>query len=140
MARQQVSVRVVNYGLYNRWNRESKALPRFLKFTTEIPARHEIEFGYVLDIKGAKRKKLTFEMIHPLGIHSPDGERMPDVFTGELIIPQNEYRFFLGDTVWDPLDEKCGPWRLKTFIDGHLVADKTLMLVKDDGTFSDLIG
>lgn len=140
MARQQVSVKVINHGLYDGWNRESKELPRFLKFTTEIPARLDIEFGYILEIKGAKRKKLTFEMYHPLNIHTADGESMPDVFTGEVTIPQNEYRFFLGDTVWKPIDEKLGPWRLKTYIDGKLVADKTLELVKDEGQFSELIG
>ena len=140
MARQKFSVKIVNYGLYDHWNRESKELPRFLKFTTEIPTRIDIEFGYILEIKGAKRKKLTFEMIHPLDIHDAEGNSMPDIFTGEVIIPQNEYRFFLGDTVWKPIDEKCGPWQLKTFIDGKLVADKTLKLVTNEGQFDDLIG
>ncbi len=129
MARQQVTVKILNYGLYDKWNRESKELPRFLKFTTEIPVQLDNEFGYILEIKGGKRKKLTFEMIHPLNLHTPDGEEMPDVFTGEIIIPQNEYRFFLGDTFWEPLAEKCGTWRLKTYIDGKLVADKSFEMV-----------
>lgn len=140
MAKQKVSVNIVNYGLYDGWNRESKELPRFLKFTSEIPVRHDIEFGYILEINGAKRKKLTFEIEHPPHMHAPEGHLLPDVFTGEVIIPQNEYRFFLGDTVWKPFEEKYGPWRLKTFIDGKLVADKTLDLVKDEGQFADLIG
>lgn len=140
MARQMVTVKMANYGLYDGWNRESKELPRFVKFTTDIPARLDIEFGYILEIKGGKRKKLTFEMFHPLDLHTAEGEIMPDIFTGEVIIPQNEYRFFLGDTVWSPMDEKCGAWRLKTYIDGKLVADKTLWLVPDEGQFADLIG
>ena len=54
MARQKFSVKIVNYGLYDHWNRESKELPRFLKFTTEIPTRLDIEFGYILDINYEK--------------------------------------------------------------------------------------
>jgi hypothetical protein len=128
MVRRRVEVKEINYGLYEAWDRAGKMLPGFLKFTDQIPARPGVEFGYILEIRGAKRAELTFEIIHPSGIHDPEGNRMPDVFRGREIIPQNEYRFFLGDTVWVPIAEKCGPWRLKTFIDGEPVADRTLNL------------
>ena len=118
------SVKMTNYGEYEEWDRSSKELPSFKHFATEFAVDPACEFGYILHIKGAKRKKLSFEMWHPHPIHTADGESMPNPFTGELIVPQNEYKFFLGDTFWEPLAEKVGEWTLKTFIDGECVATK----------------
>ena len=41
----------------------------------------------------------------------------------------NDFRFFLGDTIWEPLEDKKGEWRLITWLDGVKVADKTLVMV-----------
>lgn len=115
-----------SYGRYDGWDRESKELPRLLKITTEIEAALEVEFGYVLRIRGARNSKITFRIEHP-PFNDSSGELSPP-FDGELYIKTNDYRFFLGDTIWAPIEDKRGEWRLITWIDGTLVADKTLVL------------
>lgn len=132
MARRRIEVKMVNYGLYGEWDRSSRELPDFRRFTETVPVRTGTEFGYILEIRGAKRCRLFFEMIHPPGIHDPQGKLLPDVFTGELTVPQNEYRFFLGDTFWEPLPEKCGRWTLITYIDGDKVAEKTFEMIPEE--------
>ena len=116
-----------SYGLYDGWNRDSKDLPNLVKITTEIKAALEVEFGYVLRIRHARNSKITFRIEHP-PFKNSDGEVAPP-FTGELFVKNNDFRFFLGDTVWAPVEDKRGSWRLITWLDGEKVADETLEIV-----------
>ncbi len=120
---------VRTFGIYERFDKGDKELPRFLEGTTKIPCRLDIEFGYVLHITGGKGKKLTFEIDHP-PFKDSSGETAP-AFVGDVYINSNDYRFFLGDTIWLPLEDKLGPWTLTTYCSGKKLAQKTLKVVTE---------
>jgi len=127
MARKKADVSMHSHGLYDGWDRDSKALPTLIKITTEIEASLEVEFGYILRIRNARNSRITFRIEHP-PFKGGDGEAAPP-FVGELYVKTNDFRFFLGDTVWAPVKDKRGAWRLITWLDGEKVADKTLSLI-----------
>lgn len=116
-----------SHGRYDGWTRESKELPRLVEITTEIEASLDVEFGYILRIRNARNSKIVFRIEHP-PFKNSEGEIAPP-FDGELYVKTNDFRFFLGDTVWVPIEDKRGAWRLITWLDGEKVADRTLMLV-----------
>lgn len=126
MASKKPQIQIHSYGLYNKWDRDSKSLPTLIKITTEITAALDVEFGYILRIQNAKKSKITFRIDHPPFKDSSGNEAPP--FKGELYVQTNDFRFYLGDTVWEPVHNKRGPWRLITWLDGEKVADKTLQL------------
>jgi len=127
MAKKNPEVSMHSHGLYDGWNRESKELPKLLKITTEIDAALDVEFGYILRIRNARNSRITFLIEHP-PFTDTDGEvALP--FEGELYVKTNDFRFFLGDTIWAPVENKRGSWRLVTWIDEKKVADKTLQLL-----------
>ena len=129
MAKAKFTWKIISYGIYENWDKESKNLPEILKFSETIPARPGIEFGYILNIKKAKGKKLRFCIEHP-PFRDENGEvTLP--FTGELYVRTNDWRFFLGDTIWEPTHDKVGGWRLTTEIDGVMLADKTFTMIED---------
>lgn len=119
-------VELYSYGIYSPWDRQSRDLPYLKEITTTVPVRADVEFGYVLKIRGGKGYLLEYEIAHP-PIRDEKGGWMPP-FTGEIIIPSNEWEFFLGDTVWEPFDEKAGRWTLITRIQGREVARKSFDL------------
>ena len=127
MAKKKPEASVHSYGLYDGWDRGSKDLPNLIKMTSEIEAALDVEFGYILRIRNARNGKVTFRIEHP-PFKSDDGETAPP-FEGELYVKTNDFRFFLGDTIWAPVGDKRGAWRLITWLDGEKVADKTLSLV-----------
>ncbi len=127
MAKQKIDIELYSYGEYSHWNRESRELPTIVNITNTIKAEIGTEFGYVLKIKKAKGKKLEFRIIHP-PFKDEQGNVRPD-FTGEYYINSNDYSFFLGDCIWEPLHDKLGDWRMLTYMDGKVIADKTLKLV-----------
>jgi hypothetical protein len=127
MAKKKPDVSMHSYGLYAGWDRESKVLPRLVKITSEIEAELGVEFGYVLRIRHARNGKITFRIAHP-PFKDGDGNMAPP-FDGELYVKTNDYRFFLGDTIWAPVENKRGEWQLVTWLDGRKVADKTFTMV-----------
>jgi len=127
MAKNKAKIKIKNYGIYTKWDRKTKDLPKIVEFTTQIPARLDIEFGYIINIVKGKGKKLSFIIDHPPFKDSKGNIAPP--FEDELYINSNDYSFFLGDTVWEPVEDKIGPWRLRTFVDGEQVADMTLHLI-----------
>jgi hypothetical protein len=127
MARKKPEVSMHSCGLFDGWDRDSRDLPNLLKITKEIEAAVDVEFGYILRIRNARNAKITFRIEHP-PFKGKDGTAAPP-FVGELYVKTNDFRFFLGDTVWEPVDDKRGTWRLITWLDGEKVADETLELV-----------
>ena len=126
MARRKSQVAMHSHGQYDGWDRDSKSLPNLVRIGTEIEAALDVEFGYILRIRNARNAKITFRIDHP-PFKGDDGEIAPP-FDGELYVKTNDFRFFLGDTVWAPVEDKRGEWRLTTWVDGAKVADKTLVL------------
>ena len=116
-----------SHGLYDGWDRDGKELPNLVKITTKIAAALDIEFGYVLRVRNARNGKITFRIEHP-PFKNADGAVAP-AFEGELYVKTNDFRFFLGDTIWAPVEDKKGEWRLITWLDGEKVADKTLTMI-----------
>lgn len=114
-------------GLYDGWDRDSRELPSLVRITDEIEAALDIEFGYILRIRNARNSKITFRIEHPPFMDSSGHPAPP--FEGELYVKTNDFRFFLGDTIWEPVEDKKGPWRLLTWLDGTKVADKTLTML-----------
>ena len=116
-----------SYGQYDGWNHDSKNLPKLVKITTEVENALDVEFGYILRIRNARNSKITFRIEHP-PFKNADGETAPP-FDGEIYVKTNDFRFFLGDTIWAPVEDKRGEWRLITWLDGEKVADKKLVLL-----------
>lgn len=112
-----------SYGLYTAWDRESKTLPKIIKHTLDIPAEVGIEFGYILSVKKAKGEVLDFSIEHP-PFCDENGELMPP-FVGTYFINSNDFEFFLGDTIWEPVDDKKGIWTLIVSYKGKEVVRKS---------------
>lgn len=127
MAKKKSEVSMHSYGVYDGWERESKELPELVRITTEVEAALDVEFGYILRIRNARNSKIVFRIEHP-PFKNSTGDIAPP-FDGELYVKTNDFRFFLGDTIWAPVEDKRGEWRLTTWLDGEKIADKTLMLV-----------
>lgn len=123
MAKRKIEVKLRSCGIYTDWDKDSKQLPKFREATRRVPAEIGIEFGYVVDIRGAKNYELDYCIDHP-GILDAEGNRRPP-FDGTVYVKQNDWKFFLGDTIWAPIEDKLGPWRLTLELDGKLVADET---------------
>ena len=123
MARPKPIVDIVSFGIYTQWDNKEKALPKIRQFTLQVPAEIDIEFGLTVNIKKAKNRKVRFCIDHP-GILDKKGHVMPP-FEGEEYIRSNDWDFYLGDTLWDPLDDKVGPWRMTLELDDDIIAEKT---------------
>lgn len=129
MAKNKSICEMISWGIYEGWDKSSKSLPKLIVHETNIPARLGIEFGYILNIKKAKGKKVYFCIDHP-PFKDASGEISPP-FTGELYVKNNDWDFYLGDTLWDPIDDKVGEWRLITELEGVVIADKTFNIQFD---------
>lgn len=130
MAKRKIEVRLRSCGIYTDWDKDSKQLPRFREATHRVRAELGVEFGFVVDIRGAKNHELVYCIDHP-GIFDDAGNRRPP-FDGTVFVKQNEWKFFLGDTIWEPIEDKLGDWRLTLELDGKLVADETFEVYLDD--------
>ena len=126
MSKRRPEFRIYSYGEYTPWDRESRDIPKILGFSTEINAAIGTEFGYVLQIKNGKGETLEFQIDHP-PFKNENGELAPP-FTGEQFIRTNDFQFYLGDCIWEPLEDKLGKWELTTFYKGQVVAHKIFNL------------
>ncbi len=126
MPKRKLEVRLRSCGIYTQWDADSKALPKFVEATHRIRAEVGVEFGFVVDIRGGKNRQLDYCIDHP-GILDAEGKRR-EPFDGSVYVKQNVWKFFLGDTIWEPVEDKLGDWRLTLEIDGEIVADETFEL------------
>jgi hypothetical protein len=130
MGKRKVEIEIDSYGRYSEWDRNSKELPKLIEFTNTILAEEGAEFGMVLHIKKGKGTKLDYSIQHP-PIKDDHGEYMPD-FTGEHYVNYNDYKFFIGDCIWNPVEEKTGKWTVSVSFEGEKIAEKTFNVVKSD--------
>lgn len=130
MAKNKPIVSMTSFGIYTQWDEASKTLPKVLKFDTVVPARVDIEFGFIVNIKRAKNQKITYCIDHP-SIPDENGKPMAP-FTGDIFIKTNDWDFFLGDTIWAPVYDKVGPWHLSVKLDRITLAEKTFQILEDD--------
>ncbi|MEE9405198.1 MAG: DUF3859 domain-containing protein [Algisphaera sp.] len=123
MARKHPQVQEVSYGLYERFDPESKALPKLQSFSTTVPVEVGQEFGYVLRIRHGRGLRIEFEIAHP-DVPGDDGAVMAP-FCGEQFVRTSDFNFFLGDALWEPLEAMLGEWTLTTRLEDKVVAKRT---------------
>jgi hypothetical protein len=126
MAKRKPEFRIRTYGIYTQWDSGSKQLPHIAEVTTHVRADIDVEFGFVVNIKGAKNRPVHFCIDHP-GILDAEGNRRPP-FTGIEYVKTNDWDFYLGDTIWEPVTDKLGNWRITLEHNGNIVAEKTFEL------------
>lgn len=124
MRNKKLEIKIDSYGRYSKWNRGSKELPVILEFTNIIEAAEGNEFGMILIIKGGKGLKLDYCIKHP-PFHDSKGNPEPD-FTGEYYVNSNDFRFFIGDCIWLPIEDKVGEWSIFVYHNGKTIASKIL--------------
>ena len=117
---------IVSYGKYTYWDRDSKTLPELVELTTEVKAEIGVEFGMIVEIFQAKGRFLDFVIDHPP--FTDENGKISPPFEGSYQIRNNPYAFFLGDTIWEPIEDKRGPWTMTVLMDGKELASKTIML------------
>jgi len=130
MAKKKPVIKIRTYGIHSQWDSKSKELPKVKEFTTDIPAEIDIEFGLIINIKNARGNKISFCIDHPGICDAAGNVRAP--FTDEVHINNNDWSFYLGDTIWAPIADKCGPWRMTIELNGQTIADKTFNVSSDD--------
>ena len=129
MPKRKPEIRIRSYGIYSDWDAKTKTLPRIEEFTTRVPATIDIEFGFIINIKWAKNSELDYCIDHP-GILDDLGKRRSP-FDGSVYVKTNDWDFYLGDTIWEPIKDKLGPWRMSVEMEGKLVAEKTFEIYAD---------
>lgn len=125
-------IQEVSYGLYERFDADSKGLPKLLEFTTTVPAVVGQEFGFVIKIKQGRGLRIDFEIDHPQipdKGHGRDGQIM-EPFRDEVFVRDSNFDFFLGDALWEPIEHMLGEWTLTTKVDGKLVNRRTFEVVR----------
>jgi len=126
MAKPTIQHTIVSYGIYDKWEAREKKLPKVIQFTLNVPANIDIEFGFIINIKKGKGKKVRYCIYHP-NITDDNGKiRAP--FSGDIYINDNNWLFYLGDTIWEPLHDKLGDWRMTIECDKKIIADKTFVI------------
>lgn len=130
MTKSTLQTSITSCGIYEKWNEDSKDLPKIKKFTTDVPAEINIEFGFIINIKKGKGKRITFHIYHP-DIPDKKGNVMPP-FSEDVYIRDNNWNFYLGDTIWAPIHDKTGNWRMTIECEGQLIADKTFIINEPD--------
>lgn len=126
MGKLKINIEIESYGIYTKWDRNSKTLPEIKKFTNEIPAIPDTEFGYILHIKKGKSQTIEFEIKHP-DIRDKNNKPMAP-FTGEIFISSNDFRFYIGDCIWTPVENKTGVWEITTFLNKKEIVKKTFSI------------
>lgn len=127
MPRRRIQAVIRSHGIYSAWSGRHQDLPRIRQFTTLIPAQVGIEFGYIVQIEGARGERLDFVIEHPPW--RDERGRVERPFTGHFPIRTNDFSFFLGDTIWEPWTERCGPWTFRTACRNQVLATLTLTVV-----------
>ena len=130
MAKAKPITSIQSFGIYTQWDSSSKDLPQIQSFTTKVPAKLDIEFGFIVNFKKAKGEKLRYCIYHP-EIPDAEGVAMPP-FEGIEYVKDNDWDFYLGDTLWEPISNKTGDWRMTIELNGKIIADKTFTVFEQE--------
>ena len=122
-----IEIEIINYGRYSEWDRDGHQLPFFEKLTTEVMASIGVEFGMIVEIRKARNRYLDFMIEHP-PFTNDSGEIEPS-FTGTFRVKHNPFKFFLGDAIWAPIEDKKGAWTMSILLDEEVLVSKTLTLI-----------
>lgn len=119
-------VEIISYGRYAGWNKDDRELPTLISLTDRIGAEAGMEFGMIVDIRKGKGRYIQYCIQHP-PFNDSAGQVIP-AFTGEYQIRTNPARFFLGDSIETPIEDKKGAWVFKIMMDDNLLAEKKIMI------------
>lgn len=122
-----LEIDLINYGRYSEWDRENARLPRFIELTTQVKAELGVEFGMIVEIRKARGRYLDFLIEHPPFTDASGHPEPP--FRGTFRVKHNPFHFFLGDTIWEPLEDKLGDWKLSILLEDELLISRTITLV-----------
>lgn len=121
------SVEIESYGLYSKWNKESRGLPKIQEFTSTIHAVADNEFGMILRIRKGKGATIEYLIKHP-PLTNAKGETEPG-FTGEYLVTSNDYRFYIGDSIGEPVEDKKGTWQIIVYYYNEIIAQKKFTII-----------
>lgn len=124
MAKKKVECKMDSFGRYTRWERGGKELPELLEYRDRLKGEIDMEFGMILQIRNAKGKKIEFCIKHP-PFRDDKGNVTPD-FEGYEYATRNDYTFFIGDSIWEPLHDKLGTWEIIVWLEGNELARKKI--------------
>ena len=122
-----VEITIKSYGLYEKWDNNNQAIPKCIMLTESIIAELGIEFGMVVEIDKSRGRYLDFRIDHP--DFKDDNGKIEPPFTGSFRVKHTPYKFFLGDTIWAPIEDKRGEWKLTIIEEGKEIVSKTLLLI-----------
>jgi hypothetical protein len=129
VAKHKPTFDIDSYGIYKGWQDGGKSLPTLKQCTLIIPAEIDIEFGLIMSAKKAKGLIIDWCIEHP-NITDKKGKTMAP-FEGQEHIRNNDWKFYLGDTIWAPEYDKVGQWRMFISHDSELVAEKTFEVTEE---------
>ena len=121
-----IEIEIINYGAYSEWDRESNELPQLMALTTTVGGVIGAEFGMIVEIRKAKGRYLDFLIEHP-PFTDANGDLEPP-FRGTFRVKHNPFQFFLGDSVWAPVEDKKGPWKLSILEEEEVLISKTIWI------------
>ena len=127
MSKKKLKAIIQSYGIYESWANRKGGVPKILKHTKEIPAKLDTEFGYVLKVTGGRGQRIDFVIEHP-PFKTAKGD-IASPFKGVEYIKGNEFLFFLGDSIWEPIEDKRGTWRLVAKVSGTTIADMSFNVI-----------
>jgi len=126
MARRRVRASLRSYGIYRPWDGKRGSVPQLVAFGDRVPARVGVEFGLVLRVQDASGAVLDWRIDHP-PFPGRDGKPEPP-FVGTFSVKGNDFDFYLGDTVWEPVADKCGPWTMSVSLAGEELASRSFLV------------
>jgi hypothetical protein len=130
MKKSKATFTIENFGIYKGFSANSKTLPKLASCTQRVIAEVDVEFGLILRAKQAKGEVIHWCIDHP-NICDKRGRPMAK-FEGKEYIRNNDWQFYLGDTLWLPLEDKLGDWHMYFSFKGEVVVEKTFEVSLDD--------
>jgi hypothetical protein len=122
-----IEIEIINFGEYSEWESDNQQLPKFIRLALEVKAAVGVEFGMIVEIRKARNRYLDFRIDHPPFLD--DSGEMSHSFTDTFRVKHNPFLFFLGDTIWEPLEDKRGAWVLTILEGKEVLATKTIHLI-----------
>lgn len=129
MAKKELKATVINYGEYKIWNRTSKELPELIKISDSVKGKLNAEFGMIVQITGGKGETIAYTVEHPPFRNEKGNIEEP--FIGEYFINSNDFKFYLGDSIWEPLYDKVGNWTFSVKYKNKIIAKKTILITSE---------
>jgi hypothetical protein len=70
--------------------------------------------------------KLDYKIKHP-SFKDKFGNIEAD-FTGVYHVNSNDYRFYIGDCIWKPIEDKCGTWHIIVEHEKTIIAERKFLV------------